>query len=363
VDEKYTIIRRPTRELNIDTIKIGANNPISIQSMLSVPTVDMDKVMDQLFQLASAGCDLVRIGVPDLESANMLKVIKERSPLPLIADIHFDYRFAIIALESGIDGLRLNPGNIKDLKNVKTIVTLAKEKNIPIRIGVNAGSLDPNKYPIPTPEAMVASSMEHIKLLEDLDFRDIKVSFKSSHVPSMIEANRLFASQNDYPLHLGVTEAGDGMQAVVKNAIGMGTLLQEGIGDTIRVSITGSVISEIEAGRYILRSLGLRQEGIEIISCPTCARVEYDVLEAVTIFKEKTKFIKSYIRVAIMGCVVNGPGEAKEADLGIAVGKEKAVLFKKGKVFGTYSKEEMMEVLLEETLNIDKQKQMDNDNC
>ncbi|MGL4388607.1 MAG: flavodoxin-dependent (E)-4-hydroxy-3-methylbut-2-enyl-diphosphate synthase [Brevinema sp.] len=348
-----TIDRRNTRELSVGTVKIGGKHSISIQSMLSVPTVDIETAVNQLFHLASAGCDLVRLGVPDEESARALKKIKERTPLPIIADIHFDYKLALIAIESGVDGLRLNPGNIRNLDHVRDVVTAAKERAIPIRIGVNAGSLDPNKYPHPTPKAMVDSSFEHIKVLEDLDFRDIKVSFKSSHVPTMIEANRLFASQTNYPLHLGVTEAGDGMQAVVKNAIGMGTLLQEGIGDTLRVSITGDVIQEVEAARYILRSLGLRQEGIEIISCPTCARVEYDVLEAVTEFKKHTQHIKSYIRVAIMGCVVNGPGEAKEADLGIAVGKTSAVLFKKGEVFGKYSKDEMISALLEETLKID----------
>ncbi|MGL4394087.1 MAG: flavodoxin-dependent (E)-4-hydroxy-3-methylbut-2-enyl-diphosphate synthase [Brevinema sp.] len=347
------IARRKTREFSVGSVKIGGNNPISIQSMLSVPTVDIEKSVNQLFHLASAGCDIVRLGVPDEASARALKEIKGRAPLPIIADIHFDYKLALIAIESGVDGLRLNPGNIRNLDHVRDVVKAAKERSIPIRIGVNAGSLDPNKYPHPTAQAMVDSSFEHIKLLEDLDFQDIKVSFKSSHVPTMIEANRLFASRADYPLHLGVTEAGDGMQAVVKNAIGMGTLLQEGIGDTLRVSITGDVIQEVEAGRYILRTLGLRQEGIEIISCPTCARVEYDVLEAVTEFKKHTQHIKSYIRVAIMGCVVNGPGEAKEADLGIAVGKTSAVLFKKGEVFGKYSKDEMIDALLEETLKID----------
>ncbi len=353
------IYRRKTREFSLGNIKIGGGNPISIQSMLSVPTVNIEASLEQLFRLSSAGCDIARLGVPDEASARALKAIKAKSPLPIIADIHFDYKLALIAIESGVDGLRLNPGNISNLDHVKDVIKATKERNIPIRIGVNAGSLNPSKYPHPTAEAMVESSFEHIKLLEDLDFQDIKVSFKSSNVLTMIEANRLFADKCDYPLHLGVTEAGDGMQAVVKNAIGMGTLLQEGIGDTLRVSITGDVLEEVEAGRFILRSLGLRQEGIEIISCPTCARVEYDVLEAVHAFKEKTSQIKSYIRVAIMGCVVNGPGEAKEADLGIAVGKTSAVLFRKGEIIGKYPKEEMLEALLEETLALDKIKQAD----
>lgn len=354
-----SINRRKTREFSLGSVKIGGNNPISIQSMLNTATTDIQGSIDQLFCLASAGCDIVRLGVPDEESAKALKLIKQRSPLPLIADIHFDYKLALIAIESGIDGLRLNPGNIPNLNHVRDVVYAAKERSIPIRIGVNAGSLNPQKYPHPTAEAMVDSSFEHIKLLEDLDFHDIKISFKSSNVLTMIEANRLFASQSNYPLHLGVTEAGDGMQAVVKNAIGMGTLLQEGIGDTLRVSITGDVVQEIEAGRFILRSLGLRQEGIEIISCPTCARVEYDVLEAVHAFKEQTKNIKSYIRVAIMGCVVNGPGEAKEADLGIAVGKTSAVLFRKGEIIGKYSKDEMLDALLKETIELDNIKQQE----
>ncbi|MGL5956901.1 MAG: flavodoxin-dependent (E)-4-hydroxy-3-methylbut-2-enyl-diphosphate synthase [Brevinema sp.] len=355
------IIRRPTTEFSVGTVPIGSNYPISIQSMLSVPTVDIETAIAQLFRLASAGCDLVRLGVPDQASAKALAEIKKRSPLPIIADIHFDYKLALIAIRSGVDGLRLNPGNIPNLNHVKEVVSTAKEYHIPIRIGVNAGSLNPNKYPHPTAEAMVESSFEHIKLLEDLDFHDIKVSFKSSNVLMMIEANRLFASRSRYPIHLGVTEAGDGMQAVVKNAIGMGTLLQEGIGDTLRVSITGDVVQEVEAGRYILRSLGLREEGVEIISCPTCARVEFDVLEAVQQFKEQTSHIKSYIRVAIMGCVVNGPGEAREADLGIAVGKHGSVLFQKGTVIGKYSKDEMLSALLNETLKLDTIKQAEKD--
>ncbi|MGL4367162.1 MAG: flavodoxin-dependent (E)-4-hydroxy-3-methylbut-2-enyl-diphosphate synthase [Brevinemataceae bacterium] len=345
--------RRNTSSLFVGNIGIGKEFPISIQSMLSVPTIDIPKALDQLFHLHSAGCDIVRLGVPDNDSALALKKIKASSPLPLIADIHFDYKLALTAIESGIDGLRLNPGNIRNLDHIKEVVKAAKDHNISIRIGVNAGSLDPNKYPVPTPEAMVESSFDHIKLLEDLDFSDIKVSFKSSNVLTMIEANRLFAGKCSYPIHLGVTEAGDGMQAVVKNSIGIGTLLQEGIGDTLRISITGDVVSEVEAARYILRSLGLRQEGIEIVSCPTCARVEYDVLEAVQLFKEKTNYIKSYIRVAIMGCVVNGPGEAREADLGIAVGKNGAVLFKKGQIIGKYSKTEMIDALLQETIQMD----------
>ncbi|SFB75781.1 4-hydroxy-3-methylbut-2-en-1-yl diphosphate synthase [Brevinema andersonii] len=355
-------MRRLTRSFYIGSTGIGKNHPISIQSMISIPTINIEAVIEQLFRLSSAGCDLVRLGVPDEASAKALKIIRDRSPLPLIADIHFAYKLALIALESGVDALRLNPGNIRNPEHVKAIVRAAKERSIPIRIGVNAGSLDPNKYPHPTPEAMVSSAWEHIKLLEDLDFQDIKVSFKSHHVPTMIEANRLFAAQCDYPIHLGVTEAGDGMQAVVKNAIGMGTLLQEGIGDTLRVSITGDVVPEVEAGRFILRSLGLRQEGVEIVSCPTCARVEYDVLEAVNLFKEKTSHIKSYIRVAIMGCVVNGPGEAKEADLGIAVGKNGAVLFRKGKVLGQFSKDEMLEALLQETLKINAERILEESN-
>lgn len=349
-------LRRECKELKIGNVSVGGTHPISIQSMISVPTVNFDVVMDELFRLHSAGCEIARLGVPDEESAKALKKIKKMSPLPIIADIHFDYKLALISLESGVDGLRLNPGNITNLAHVREVVKATKDRGVPIRIGVNAGSLDLNKYPIPSAKAMVESSFEHIKLLEDLDFTDIKVSFKSSNVNMMIEANRLFAKRSKYPIHLGVTEAGDGMQAVVKNAIGMGTLLQEGIGDTLRVSITGDVVDEVEAGRHILRSLGLRREGIEIVSCPTCARVEYDVLQAVQQFKKATHHIKSYIRVAIMGCVVNGPGEAREADLGLAVGKKGAVLFVKGEVLSTCTKETMMQVLLDQTLAIDEVK-------
>lgn len=349
-------MRRKTSSFFIQKTGIGGSHPISIQSMVSLPTIDIEAVVDQLFRLASAGCDIVRLGVPDAASAAALAPIVKRSPLPLVADIHFDHRLALAALEAGIHALRLNPGNIQSRDHVKLVVQEAKARKVPMRIGVNAGSLDPHKYPSPSPEALVASAWEHIKILEDLDYRDLKVSFKSSHVPTMIEANRIFASQCAYPLHLGVTEAGADIQAVVKNTLGIGTLLQEGIGDTLRVSITGDVVPEVEAGRCILRSLGLRTEGIEIISCPTCARVEYDVLEAVNIFKQKTAHIKEYIRVAIMGCVVNGPGEAREADLGIAVGKTGAALFRKGQVIGRYSKEEMLDALLAETLKVQKQK-------
>ncbi|MFN3659948.1 MAG: flavodoxin-dependent (E)-4-hydroxy-3-methylbut-2-enyl-diphosphate synthase, partial [Brevinematales bacterium] len=285
----------------------------------------------EIIRLEKAGCEIVRVGVPDLESARAIAEIKKEIHIPVVADIHFDYRLALICIQQGIDGLRLNPGNIRQKEHVETVVKACKERHIPIRIGVNSGSIDRSRYPHPTAEALVDSALRHIQIFEKLDFFDIKVSLKSSDVPTMIEAYRLFAQQKDYPLHLGVTEAGPLSQALIKSGIGIGTLLLNGIGDTLRVSITGDKLEdEIEAARIILRSLGLRKEGIEIISCPTCARKEFDVAKTVELFQQKTRHVKQYLRVAIMGCVVNGPGEALESDIGIAIGKSSAIVIENG---------------------------------
>ncbi len=342
------ISKHKSRQIHIGKIPVGGDAPISIQSMAATPTIDIKSTVDELKRLEEAGCDIVRLGIPDEKSAKAIREIKKETSLPLVADIHFDYRLALISIDSGIDALRINPGNLRNIDNVKTLVRACKEKHLPIRIGANSGSIDKAKFPHPTAEALVDSALGHIQILEDLDFSDIKVSLKSSDVRTMVQAYRLFSKLRDYPLHLGVTEAGAYEQALVKSSIGIGSLLLDGIGDTIRVSVTGDVVKEVEAAKIILRSLGLRKEGVEIISCPTCARKEFDVELVVNEINEKTKSIKKYIKIAVMGCVVNGPGEACEADLGIAVGKKGAVLFKNGKIVKKIPKEKIISVLLDE---------------
>ena len=343
--------RRLSRQVRIGNVAVGADAPISIQSMASVPTSSLDEAVRQIRDLEEAGCEIIRVGVPDAESAKAIRNIRSQIGIPLVADIHFDYRLALIALESGADALRINPGNLKNRDEVEAVVKACRDRNVPIRIGVNSGSIDRKRFAHPTPEALVDSALGHIGILESLGFQDIKVSLKASDVTTTIEAYRLFASQRDYPLHLGVTEAGDYEQALVKSSIGIGTLLYEGIGDTIRVSITGDPVKEVEAAKTILRSLGIRLEGIEIVSCPMCARKEFDVEAVVNEFRALTKGVKKYMRVAIMGCSVNGPGESQDADAGVAVGKTEAVLFRKGKVIRKIAKDSIVSALLEEVEN------------
>lgn len=342
--------RRKTRKIYIGKVPVGGDAPISIQSMTSTPTKDIKKTVREIIRLEKAGCEIVRVGVPDLESARAIADIKKEINIPVVADIHFDHRLALESIKAGVDALRINPGNIKDKDKVKEIVYACKDRGIPIRIGVNSGSIDRNIYPEATPEALVDSAWRHIRILEDLNFKDIKVSLKASDVSTMIDAYRLFASQCDYPLHLGVTEAGTFRESVVKSSIGIGSLLKDGIGDTLRVSITGDVVLEVEVAKLILRSLGLRKEGIEIVSCPTCARKEFDVEKVSEALYQRTKNIKKYLKVAVMGCVVNGPGEAMDADIGVAVGKKEAVLFKKGKIDRKIKKNSILRELLKEIL-------------
>ncbi|MEJ5284517.1 MAG: flavodoxin-dependent (E)-4-hydroxy-3-methylbut-2-enyl-diphosphate synthase [Brevinematia bacterium] len=342
--------RRKTRKIYIGKVPVGGDAPISIQSMTSTPTKDVKKTVREIIRLENAGCEIVRVGVPDIESARAIADIKKEVSIPVVADIHFDHRLALESIKAGVDGLRINPGNIKDKDKVKEIVYACKDRGIPIRIGVNSGSIDRNVYPVATPEALVDSAWRHIRILEELDFKDIKVSLKASDVSTMIDAYRLFASQCDYPLHLGVTEAGTFRESVVKSSIGIGSLLKDGIGDTLRVSITGDVVLEVEVAKLILRSLGLRKEGIEIVSCPTCARKEFDVEKVSEELYQKTKDIKKYLKVAVMGCVVNGPGEAMDADIGVAVGKRDAVLFKRGKIERKIKKNSILKELLKEIL-------------
>lgn len=342
------IIRRKTRKIFVGNVAIGGGAPISIQSMVSTPPFEIKSTIREILRLQDAGCDIVRVAVPDVESARAISLIKKETKIPIVADIHFDYKLALKAIECGADGLRINPGNIRKKEHLKEIVTACKERNIPIRIGVNSGSINRERFLSVTPQSLVESAWEHIRILEDMGFGNIKVSLKASDVKLMVEANRLFAAQSDYPLHLGVTEAGLIEESIVKSSIGIGVLLLEGIGDTIRVSMTDDVVKEVEVARIILRALGLRKEGIEVISCPTCGRKEFDVEKVAKEIHRRTRGIREYLKVAVMGCVVNGPGEAMDADLGVAFGKTDGVLFKNGKVVRKISKRNIANVILDE---------------
>ena len=346
------IERKPTKGIQVGTVHIGDNAPVSIQSMITTNPVKVEQSIEEINRLATAGCELVRLAVPDMAAAKAIKDIKERAMIPLIADIHFDYRLALQAIDSGIDGLRINPGNIGSIDNVIKVVEKAKLKLIPIRIGVNAGSLPQHVLDAhgghPTADGMVDTALEHIRILESLEYDQIKVSIKATDVPLMIEAYRKLSSKIPYPLHLGVTEAGTIKQGTIKSAIGIGTLLAAGIGDTIRVSLTGDPIHEVEVAKTILSSLELRTFGATMISCPTCGRCQVNLFNMADIVEERLKAIKAPIRVAVMGCVVNGPGEAREADFGIAGGKGQGIIFRKGKVLKTVPEQELVDTLFAE---------------
>lgn len=337
--------RRQTSAFKIGDVGIGSPYPVSIQSMTNTDTRDVEATLHQVERLAEAGCQLVRMAVLDYEAAEALKIICEKSPLPVVADIHFNHQLALMAMHNGVDGLRINPGNIGSAAKVGEVVAQAKYYGIPIRIGVNAGSLEKHlleKYHHPTPEAMVESAMGHVGILEAHGFEEIKVSLKSSDVPMMIEAYRLMAKQVAYPFHLGVTEAGNAKHGIVKSAIGIGTLLAEGIGDTIRVSLTGDPVQEIPVAKQILRALDLSHEGVVLISCPTCGRCQIDLAALVDQVDQLTCGLKAPWKIAIMGCVVNGPGEAREADLGIAGGKGEGLIFKKGEIIAKVAENELI---------------------
>ena len=346
------IERKPTKGIQVGTVHIGDNAPVSIQSMITTNPVKVEQSIEEINRLATAGCELVRLAVPDMAAAKAIKDIKERAMIPLIADIHFDYRFALQAIDSRIDGLRINPGNIGSIDNVIKVVEKAKPKLIPIRIGVNAGSLPQHVLDAhgghPTADGMVDTALEHIRILESLEYDQMKVSIKATDVPLMIEAYRKLSSKIPYPLHLGVTEAGTIKQGTIKSAIGIGTLLADGIGDTIRVSLTGDPIHEVEVAKTILSSLELRTFGATMISCPTCGRCQVNLFNMADIVEERLKAIKAPIRVAVMGCVVNGPGEAREADFGIAGGKGQGIIFRKGKVLKTVPEQELVDTLFAE---------------
>ncbi|WP_034633712.1 flavodoxin-dependent (E)-4-hydroxy-3-methylbut-2-enyl-diphosphate synthase [Maridesulfovibrio bastinii] len=329
------IKRRKTREIKIGNVGIGGDNPVRVQSMCNTDTRNVDATVAQINELAGAGCEIVRIAVPDTAAAAVLSDIHEQAKVPLVADIHFDYRLALAAVEAGIEGLRINPGNIGGPKKVDAVVSAALEHGVPIRIGVNGGSLEKSllsKYGGPTPEAMVESALGHVDMLEKRGFSDIKISLKSSSVLNTVAAYRLLAEKVDYPQHIGITEAGTLVRGTVKSSVGLGILLWEGLGDTMRVSLTHDPVVEVGVAWEILRSLGLRERGPEIVSCPTCGRTEIDLIGLAQQVEEELRGIEDVFTVAVMGCVVNGPGEAKEADIGIAGGKDLGIIFRKGEV-------------------------------
>jgi (E)-4-hydroxy-3-methylbut-2-enyl-diphosphate synthase len=345
--------RRKTRQIRIGKVLIGGDAPISVQSMTTTKTADVNATLQQIASLVATGVDIVRVAVPHWEDAEALTAIAARSTVPVVADIHFQWKYAIAALEAGIQGLRINPGNIKYQDKVRLIAREAKARGVPIRIGVNAGSLEKDllqKYGAPTPEALVESALNEARILEDEDFFDIKISVKHSNPRVMIESYRMLSEKCDYPLHLGVTEAGPIPAGSVKSAVGLSVLLAEGIGDTIRVSLTADPVEEVKTGTWILQSLGLRTRGLDLVSCPSCGRAEVDVIgltKAVNEALEREK-LKVPIRVAVMGCVVNGPGEAREADLGIAAGKGQGFLLVKGEVVDKIPEDQFVTRLIAE---------------
>ena len=341
--------RRKSRKIKIGKLHIGGDAPITVQSMTTTDTTDVKATIEQIHGLEDVGCDIIRVSAPTMEAAKALKEIKENISIPLVVDIHFDYRIALEAVKY-VDKLRINPGNIGNPDKVQMVVKSCKDYGIPMRVGVNLGSLERDlfdKYGY-APEAMVESAMRHVKILEDLDFYDTIVSLKASDVPRMVQAYRLFAEKTDYPLHLGVTEAGSKIPGTVKSAMGMGMLLSEGIGDTIRVSLSEDPKEEVKVGKYILRTLGLRNDGVQVTSCPTCARTEIDVIKLVEQLENSTEKLKKPIHVAVMGCAVNGPGESKKADIGIVGAPGNHLLYKNGQIVKRINDSEIKEVLMKE---------------
>ena len=348
---------KKTRKVYVGDVAIGGGSPISIQSMTTKETKNIEEVVKQINDFEKAGCDISRSAINSLEDARAISEIKKKTNLPFVADIQFDYKLALAAVENGCDCLRINPGNIGGSDKVKILVEKCKEKNIPIRIGVNSGSVHKEmieKYKGVNVDSLVYSALDEVKVLEDLDFHDIVISIKSSDVNTMIDVNRKISSLCDYPLHLGVTEAGPLYQALVKSSIGMGSLLKDGIGDTIRVSITGDPLQEVKAAKTILKSLGLRRDGVDLVSCPTCSRTSVNLDEIVNDASERLDKLNLNLKVAIMGCPVNGPGEAKEADYGIACAKGYGFLFKKGITIKKVKQEEIVDSLIEEILKDEK---------
>lgn len=351
--------RRKTREINLGGVKIGGDNPVSVQSMTKTDTTDVKSTVEQIKNLEKVGCEIIRVAVLNMDAAEVLDKIIGAITIPLIADIHFDYRLALKAADKGVDGLRLNPGNIGSVDRVREVVKACKEKSIPIRIGVNAGSLEKDllqKFKSPTADAMVESALRHIRILEDLDFYDIKVSLKASNVPKTVNAYRLLAEKVDYPFHIGITEAGTPLTGTVKSSVGLGALLLDGIGDTMRVSLTGTPEEEVKVGYEILKSIGLRERGVNIVSCPTCGRIKVDVISMATAIEKRLAHIELPINVAVMGCVVNGPGEAVEADIGITGGDGVGKVYIKGKAVSKVKEHQIVDEVVRVAEDIAREK-------
>jgi len=345
--------RDNTKVINIGGVKIGGGNPVAIQSMTNTKTSDVNATTSQILALEKAGCDIIRCAVPDMEAALALKEIKKAIHIPLVADIHFDYKLAIAAIENGADKIRINPGNIGDKEKVKAVVDAAKEKNIPIRVGVNSGSLEKEiikEYGKVTAEGLVKSALLQVKIIEEMGYSNLVISIKSSDVLMCIKAHEIIAKQSDYPLHVGITESGTLLNGNIKSAIGLGNILYQGIGDTIRVSLTGEPVCEVSSAKLILRTLGLRKGGITVVSCPTCGRTQIDLINLANRVEDMVKNIDTdkELKVAVMGCAVNGPGEAREADIGIAGGKGEGLLIKKGEIIQKVPEDKLLDVLKEE---------------
>lgn len=346
--------REDTKVIQIGTVKIGGGNPVAIQSMTNTKTEDVEATVQQILALEVAGCQIIRCAVPTMEAAEAIREIKKRIHIPLVADIHFDYRLAIAAIENGADKIRINPGNIGDRSRVQAVVDKAKEYNIPIRVGVNSGSLEKpllEKYGGVTAEGIVESAMDKVRLIEEMGYDNLVVSIKSSDVLMCVKAHELIAKQCPYPLHVGITESGTVLSGNIKSSVGLGIILYQGIGDTIRVSLTGDPLEEIKSAKLILKTLGLRKGGIEVVSCPTCGRTKIDLTGLANQVENMVADIPLDIKVAVMGCVVNGPGEAKEADIGIAGGIGEGLLIKKGEIIKKVKEEQLLSVLREELLN------------
>lgn len=344
-------MKKLTRQIKLGSVLVGGGAPCAVQSMCCTDTRDAAATLAQINSLAEAGCEIVRCAVPDMDAAISLGSIKAQSPIPVIADIHFDYKLALKVLEGGIDGLRLNPGNIGDKWKVEEVVKAAAERKVPIRIGVNAGSLEKEllqRYGHPTAEAMVESALGHIRILEDIGYQEIKISLKASDVMKTVAAYRLLSSKVDYPLHIGITEAGTIFSGTIKSSVGLGILLADGIGDTMRVSLTGDVLDEVRVAYEILKSVGLRQRGVNFVSCPTCGRCQINLISVANEVEKKLQNIDKRITVAVMGCAVNGPGEAREADVGIAGGKGEGLLFRHGEVIRKVPEDQLADALIEE---------------
>ena len=353
------IPRKKTRQITLGPVKIGWGAPVVVQSMCNTNTRDVAATLAQIDRLEAAGCEVVRLAVPDEDAAKALGKIRKGTKVPLVADIHFSHTLAMEAVKQGADGLRINPGNIGGKDKVSEVVKACKEKKIPIRIGVNAGSLEKHlleKYGHPTPEAIVESAFGHLRILEDLDYREIKVSLKASDVLTTVEAYRLFATQSDYPVHIGISEAGTIHAGTIKSSVGLGILLAEGIGDTMRVSLTADPVEEVRVAYEILKSLKVRQRGVNLISCPTCGRTEINIIGLAEEVERRLSHIKEPLTVAVMGCVVNGPGEAREADIGIAGGKGVGMLFRHGEIVRKFDEKELADVLVHEVEEIIRKK-------